>query len=85
MFKTGGRTVLIIQNASSSDRRFDPVDGGRLPAPASVEILATPNLDDQEERAAVVQNASASGPSTLPALSVTRVVWTGDVAVVGAE
>jgi hypothetical protein len=30
----------------------------------------------------VVQNLSASGPITLPALSVSRVVWAGDVAVV---
>jgi hypothetical protein len=48
----------------------------------SVEILATSDLNDQEERAAVVQNLSASGPITLPALSVSRVVWAGDVAVV---
>jgi hypothetical protein len=51
-------------------------------APASIEILAMPDLNDQEERAAVVRKVIASGPITLPALSVARVVWAGDVAVV---
>ena len=82
MFKSGGQTTLIVQNAGNTDRSYDPRDGGRLPAPASVEILATSDLNDQEERAAVVHNVSASGPITLPALSVSRVVWAGDVAVV---
>jgi hypothetical protein len=82
VFKREGQTILIIQNAGNTDRSYDPRDGGRVSAPASVEILATPDLNDQEERAAIVRKVTAIGPITLPALSVMRVVWAGDVAVV---
>ncbi len=81
VFKSGGQTTLIVQNAGNTDRSYDPRDGGRLPPPASVEILATPDLNDQDEHAADARNASAGGPITLPALSVSRIVWSGDVPV----
>jgi hypothetical protein len=48
----------------------------------AASLLATPDLNDQEERAAVVRKVIASRPIALPALSVARVVWAGDVAVV---
>jgi len=82
VLKCGGRTTLFIQNASSSDRLFDPSDGGRLPAPASVDLFATPDLNDGERRAASVQSLATSGAVALPALSITRIIWEGSVGVV---
>ena len=73
---------MIIQNASASDRLFDPRDGGRLPVPVSIDLLATPDLNDEAQRAASVQSLAPGGAATLPALSIARVIWKGDVAVV---
>lgn len=82
VFKRAGQTTLILQNAGTTDRVYDPRDGGRLPAPQSIEILATPDLNDEQNRAAVVRTVPTSAPLTMPALSVVRVIWAGNVAVV---
>jgi len=81
VLKTGGRTTLILQNASGHDRRFDPSNGGHVPPPAQIDILATPNLDDGERRAASPRSVPGGELVLIPAFSIARFIWPGDVAV----
>ena len=80
VFTSPRATTLILQNAGPDARAFDPTDGGRLSAPTSVEIIATPNLDDAERRAAQVDYGPATGVFAVPAFSVVRVIWPDNVA-----
>jgi hypothetical protein len=80
VFISVGQTTLILQNAGPSARPFDPTDGGRLPAPTSVEIITTPDLDDPARRAVQINNVSTTGPVAVPAYSVVRVFWPREVA-----
>jgi hypothetical protein len=80
VFASPHETTLILQNAGPAARAFDPTDGGSLPAPKSVEIITTPNLDDAERRAVQVDHAPATGAFAVPAFSVIRVIWAGNVA-----
>jgi len=79
VFIGAGRTTLILQNAGISARTFDPSDSGRLPAPKSVEIIGSLDLNDSERRPVEVNHVSASGPVPVPAFSVVRVIWSGEV------
>lgn len=79
VFVSTGQTTLILQNAGATTRTFDPTDGGRLPTVKSVEIIATSDLNDSERRAVQVDHVATAGPFTVPAYSVVRVVWPGEV------
>lgn len=81
VFVSAGQTTLILENAGAAARAFDPTDAGRLPAPKSVQIIATSDLNDSERRAAQVTAVSAPGPFTLPPYSVVRVIWPAEVKV----
>ena len=80
VFISPNETTLILQNAGPAARAFDPTDGGRLSAPKSIEIIATPNLDDSERRAVHVDHIPTNGVFPVPAFSVVRVIWAGKVA-----
>lgn len=80
VFTSPRETTLILQNAGPAARTFDPTDGGRLPAPKSVELITTPNLDDSERRAVHVDGAPTTGVFAVPAFSVVRVIWPGQLA-----
>jgi hypothetical protein len=79
VFVSAGQTTLILQNSGATSHIFDPRDGGRLPAPKSIDIISAPNLDDTERRAVQVSQVPAAGPFTVPGYSVTRVVWPGEI------
>jgi len=74
-FTSGRRTVLILQNAGADDRRFDPTDGGRRPAPDRIDLLVTPNLNDEAKRAAAPSAVAPGAAFTLPALGIARITW----------
>jgi hypothetical protein len=78
VFVSAGQTTLILQNAGATSPTFDPTDGGRLPAPKSVEIISTSDLTDSEHRPAQVNRVPASTAFVVPAYSVVRVIWPGE-------
>ena len=79
VFVSAGQTTLILQNAGAGPRTFDPTESGRLPAPKSVEIISTPDLNDSERRAVQIDRIPAKSPFPIPAYSVVRVIWPGEV------
>ena len=78
-FTSAGQTTLILQNAGPWARRFDPADGGRLPAPRSVQIIAAADLNDSERGAVQGSSVSTAGPFTVPPYSVVRIIWPAEV------
>jgi hypothetical protein len=52
---------------------------GALNAPKSIEVIATSNLNDSERRAAQVSAIPTAGPFAVPAYSVVRVIWPGEI------
>ncbi|MBZ5496970.1 MAG: hypothetical protein LAP85_11260 [Acidobacteriia bacterium] len=79
VFLSAGQTTLILQNAGARARTFDPAGGGRLPAPKSVEMISTSDLNDSERHAVQISNVPATGPLPVPPYTVMRVVWPGEV------
>jgi hypothetical protein len=79
VFVSAGQTTLILQNASSRARTYDPTDGGRRPVPKGIEVVVTPDLNDSQRRAVQVNSISGAGPFAVPGYSVVRVVWSGEI------
>jgi hypothetical protein len=79
VFLSAGQTTLILQNSGARARTFDPAGGGRLPAPKSVEMISTSDLNGSERHAVKIDNVPATGPVPVPPYSVMRVVWPGEV------
>lgn len=79
VFVSADQTTLILQNAGPSARTFDPTDGGRLPAPRSIEIIATPDLNDAARHAVQITTIPTAGSFAVPAYSVVRVIWPGTI------
>lgn len=79
VFISPGQTALILQNAGASARTFDPADGGRLPAPKSIEIIAASDLNDSERRPVQINKVSTAGPFAVPAFSVVRIIWLDEI------
>lgn len=81
LFLSADQTTLILQNSGARARTFDPADGGRRPAPRSVEMISTSDLNDSENHAVQINNLPATGPLPVPPYSVMRVVWPGEVSI----
>jgi len=80
IFTSAKETTLLLQNAGSTARFFDPTVGGRTHGPRSVELIATPDLDDAGRHAVQIVYAPVNQVITVPAFSVIQVVWAGAVA-----
>jgi hypothetical protein len=79
VFVASGQTTLILQNAGADERTLDPTDGGRLPVPKSIEVIATPDLNDSVRRAVQVSTVPTAGPFAVPGYSVVRIIWPGEI------
>jgi hypothetical protein len=75
-FRTGDRTTLIVQNATSEPRSLDLTEVAGGAQLISRESLATPDLYDRD-RAAVSQQQTgqSAGPLLIPAYSVCRLFF----------
>jgi hypothetical protein len=75
LFSSAAGTTLILQNASSKPRWYDPTTGGQRPHPNRVELLPADNFTDLSYAAAQVQTLDPNGPLMIPPLSIIRIVW----------
>ena len=74
-FTEADRVTLIVQNAGADSRSLDltAVNGGA--APSEIDQLASSDLTDTTLRPAVVAALTPAQVVTLPAYSVTRLIW----------
>jgi len=73
LFHSDKRTVLILQNASTEARRYDPTDQGAKPA--RVEMLVASDFGNTAHIPAQVTPLDPNAPLVLPSLSIARVIW----------
>ena len=74
LFRSGKRTVLIVQNATAQARSFDPLQLGTS-RPARAEVLAASALADPARLPAAVTGADVSRTLVLPPFSLARLIW----------
>ena len=74
LFRSSGRTVLILQNASAESRLYDLAQNN-MPKPAFAELLITADLTIKEHVAAQVTQLDLNAPIVIPPLSILHVVW----------
>jgi hypothetical protein len=65
---------MIVQNAGADSRSID-LTAIRGAAPSEIDQLVSPDLTDMTLRPAVVATLAPAQVLTLPAYSVTRVIW----------
>jgi hypothetical protein len=68
------RVTMIVQNAGADSRSID-LTAIRGAAPSEIDQLVSPDLTDMTLRPAVVATLAPAQVLTLPAYSVTRVIW----------
>jgi len=71
LFKSGKRTVLILQNASNETRVYTPTQG----KPSRAELLVTPDLTATARAPASIATLDPNAPIVLPPLSIARIIW----------
>jgi len=75
LFRSGGRTTLILENASGDTFSFDPATLMPNSQPSKVEFISMPDLSDPAKRPAGIQVGSTGGVVTGAPFSITRVIW----------
>jgi hypothetical protein len=75
LFRGKDHVTLILQNASGDARLWKVAPDLKLGVPSHAERLAMPVLTDPTIRIAQVETVTASLEISIPAYSVTRVVW----------
>jgi hypothetical protein len=75
LFKSKNKVCLIIQNASTEPRLFNPADVYEGTMPKLIETLSMPDLTSNTRTAPPVTALDPAQPVILPAYSVTRIVW----------
>jgi hypothetical protein len=75
LFTSAKGTSLIIQNASSEARWYDPATLGQKTAPSSVELLVADNFTSTGHDPAQVQNLDPHASILIPPFSIVRVLW----------
>jgi hypothetical protein len=75
LFTSAKDTTLIIQNASSEARWYDPATLGQKTAPTSVELLVADDFSSTSHDPAQVQSLDPHGPILIPPFSIVRLVW----------
>ena len=75
LFNSAKGTTLIIQNASSETRWYDPATQSQKNAPTSVELLVADNFTSTAYDPAPVQNLDPHAPILIPPFSILRVLW----------
>jgi hypothetical protein len=75
LFTSARATTLIIQNASSEARWYDPSTLGQAAEPASVELLIADNFTSTEHGPARVQSLDPHASILIPPFSIVRLVW----------
>ena len=75
LFRTEGRTTLILENVSGDTFSLDPVKLMPNRQPAKVEFISMPNLADAIKLPAKIDSRATSGPVTVTPFSVTRITW----------
>jgi hypothetical protein len=74
LFRSGTQTTLLLQNASSSPRQWNPGAIG-LGRPREIETISLPALTDSTRVAPPVASLPVGSNVLIPPYSVTRVVW----------
>jgi hypothetical protein len=69
------RVTMIVQNAGPGARSIDLTTVEGAAVPSEIDQLAAPDLADTTLRPAVVATLTPTQVVTLPAYSVTRVIW----------
>jgi hypothetical protein len=75
LFQSGGRTTLILENASADQFSLDPATLVRHMLPSHVECMSMPNLAGTDRLPARIQTQDAGGVITVRPYSFTRVQW----------
>ena len=79
LFRSGKRSVMILQNASYEARVYDPTNQGRRPRPASVEVLMAADFSNHGNLPGKVVSIDTSRSLELSPFSIARIVWESDV------
>jgi hypothetical protein len=74
LFRSSQRTVLILQNASTEARLFDPTPVNNT-KPTRVELLVSSDFNNNAHMPAQVTELDPNVPIVLPPFSITRVIW----------
>jgi hypothetical protein len=74
LFRSGQRTVLILQNASTEARLFDPTQENNK-KPTNVELLVTSDFNNNAHEPAQITELDPNAPIILPPFSLVRVIW----------
>jgi hypothetical protein len=75
LFHSSQHMVLILQNASSETRVYDPTQLGQKSKPTRVELLVTPDLGNTAHVPAQTMTPDPKSPLVLPPLSIARIIW----------
>ncbi len=75
LFQSGGRRVLILQNASPDTFSYDPSDQVPGKLPSKIEFMSMPNLADTTKQAARIDTQNPQGLIKILPFSVTRITW----------
>lgn len=75
LFRSGGRTTLILENASGDAFSFDPAILMPNSQPPRVEFISMPDVSETAKLPARIQAGSAKGIATVAPFSITRITW----------
>lgn len=75
VFGSVSGSTLILQNASSEARAYDPTQQGQKPHPTRVDLLVADQFTDATRAAARVQGLDPDAPVVIPPFSIVRMVW----------
>jgi hypothetical protein len=75
LFESPGRTVLLVENVSSTSFSFDPSTLVKGRHPSRAETLAMSDLLNLVRTAAKIETQDPAGPIAIPPFSLTRIVW----------
>jgi hypothetical protein len=75
LFQSGGRTTLILENASADQFSLDPATLVKHKRPSHVEFMSMPDLADTGRQPARIQTQNDGGVITVMPYSLTRVQW----------
>jgi hypothetical protein len=75
LFQSGGRTTLILENASADQFSLDPATLVSHMRPSRVEFMSMPNLAGTDRLPARIQAQDAGGVINVKPYSLTRVQW----------
>ena len=75
LFRSGGRTTLILENVSADSFSFDPATLMPHSQPSKVEFISMPDISETAKLPAKINTGSNSGVVTVAPFSVTRLLW----------